>query len=75
MPEQLIKQASTKLLAWMLGIVASLMIAGLYGGFSFYSEWKADEAAEDVVKYQQEALMFDTPEQKEEIKEEKMVRI
>lgn len=69
MPDELVKQASTKLLTWLLGIVATLMVSGLVGGFKFYSDWKADEAAEDEVKYQQEAIMFDSPEQKEEIKD------
>ena len=69
MADELIKQASTKLLSWLLGIVAGLMLTGLAGGFKFYSDWKADEAAEDEAKYQQEAIMFDSPEQKEQIKD------
>jgi uncharacterized membrane protein YraQ (UPF0718 family) len=68
MAEDLIKQASTKLLSWILGIVAGLMVAALFGGFTFYSEWKADEAAEEEVKYQEKVLMFDTPVQAQETK-------
>ena len=69
MPEELVKQASSKLLVWLLGIVASLILTGLAGGFKFYTDWKADEAAEEAVDYQSRALMFDNPSQKEEIKD------
>lgn len=66
MAEDLLKQASSKLLSWLLGIVSVLLlgVAGIV--LNFYVEWKADEAAEDEVKYQEKALMFDTPEQKQE---------
>jgi hypothetical protein len=69
MAENIFTQASKNLLGWLLGIVASMMVAGLWGGFKFYSEWKADEAAEEVEYYQDKAIMFDSPEQKEEIKD------
>ena len=70
MSEDIIKQASSKLLAWLLGIVATMMVAALWGGFTFYSEWKADEAAEEAVgNMEREALMFDNSEQKEETKD------
>ena len=49
-------------------IIAGLLVASMYGGFSFYTEWKADEAAEDVVKENEKSLMFDTVEQKQDIK-------
>ena len=70
MADDLIKQASSKLLTWLLGIVATMMVAALWGGFTFYSEWKADEAAEEAVgNMEREALMFDNSEQKEETKD------
>lgn len=67
MAEDLIKQASTKILSWMLGIVASgiLGLIGLVG--TFYVDWKTDEAVEDEAKYQEKALMFDHPSQKENV--------
>jgi type IV secretory pathway VirB9-like protein len=37
--------------------------------FNFYSEWKADEAAEEIEYHQDKAIMFDSPEQKEEHKD------
>jgi len=70
MADDIIKQASSKLLSWLLGIVATMMVAALWGGFTFYSEWKADEAAEEAVgNMEREALMFDDSEQKEELKD------
>jgi len=70
MADDIIKQASSKLLSWLLGIVATMMVAALWGGFTFYSEWKADEAAEEAVgNMEREALMFDNSEQKEETKD------
>ena len=69
MQEQIIKQLSTKILAWLLGIVAASLLG--VGGivFNFYSEWKADEAAEEIEYHQDKAIMFDSPEQKEEHKD------
>ena len=70
MADDIIKQASSKLLSWLLGIIATMMVAALWGGFTFYSEWKADEAAEEAVgNMEREALMFDNSEQKEETKD------
>lgn len=69
MPEEIIKKASTKLLAWLLGIVALgiVFVASLI--FTFYTDWLADEKAEEIEHYQEKAVMFDNPEQKEEIKD------
>ncbi len=70
MADDIIKRASSKLLGWLLGIVATMMVAALWGGFTFYSEWKADEAAEEAVgNLEREALMFDDAEQKEDFKD------
>jgi hypothetical protein len=70
MADDIIKQASSKLLGWLLGIVATMMVAALWGGFTFYSEWKADEAAEEALGgFEKKSLMFDTSEQKEELKD------
>lgn len=60
---------SRNLLKWLVGIIAGLMVTGLYGGFKFYTEWKADEAAEDKEKEIMETRMFDDPNQKEEHKD------
>jgi len=56
---------SQNLLKWLMGVVATLMVAGLMGGFKFYTDWRTDEAAEDKEKEIIEARMFDTPAQKE----------
>lgn len=69
MGDNIFAQASKNLLGWLLGIVATMMVAGLWGGFKFYSEWKADEAAEEIEYHQDKAIMFDSPEQKEEHKD------
>ena len=60
---------STKVLTWILGILAALVATGVAAVFNFYIEWSNDEAAEDVEKVNEKALMFDTPEQKEEHKD------
>ena len=69
MPEQIIKQLSTKILAWLLGLVALglLGVGGLI--FTFYTDWLADEKAEEIEYHQDKAIMFDSPEQKEEHKD------
>ena len=60
---------SRNILKWIMGVIAGLLVAALYGGFSFYTEWKADEAAEDALKTVDKAVMFDSPAQKEEFKD------
>jgi len=69
MADTIYETISRNLLKWLMGVMAGLMVAALYGGFTFYTEWKADEAAEDAVKQNEKVLMFDTPEQKEDIKD------
>ena len=68
MSEDILKSISTKFLGWILGIIAGMMVAGLYGGFKFYSDWVADEKAEEVEYHQDKAIMFDNPEQKQATK-------
>ena len=60
---------SQNLLKWLLGVIAGLMVAGLMGGFKFYTDWKADEAAEDAEKEVLRTIMFDNPAQKEDHKD------
>lgn len=66
MPEDLVKQASTKVLSWTLRVIATGLVAVVGIVFNFYIEWKQDEATEDAEK---KILMFDSPEQKEEHKD------
>lgn len=63
MADDIFKNASSKLLAWLLGIIATLMVTALYGGFKFYSDWKADEAYEEM---EQKSLMFESPKELEQ---------
>jgi len=69
MDDKEINQKASQFVKWALGIIGSLIVAALYGGFKFYTEWVADEAAEEQVDYQSKALMFDSPSQKEEHKD------
>lgn len=68
MSDPIFDTISKNFLKWIMGIIAGLLVAALYGGFSFYTEWKTDEATEDASKENNRVLMFDTPEQKEDHK-------
>ena len=60
---------SKNFVKWFLGVIAGLLVAAMYGGFKFYTEWKADEAVEEAIGKADKSLMFDSPEQKEEHKD------
>ena len=53
---------STKILMWLLGIIAALLIAGVGATINFWLEWKEDEAIEEQ---QAKAVMFDDAGQKQ----------
>lgn len=54
---------------WVLGIIAACLIGLIGGGLKWYITWSNDEAAEDAEKQVYQTLMFDDPNQKEEIKD------
>ena len=67
MEEELTKKLSIKLILWLLGIIAALLVGAVGGGFKFYTDWKADEAVEDAQKEMDKPLMFKDPAERESV--------
>ena len=67
MEEELSKKLSVKLILWLLGIIAALLVGAVGGGFKFYTDWTADEAVEDAQKEMDKSLMFKDPAERESV--------